>query len=43
MAKEFPDAPLDPIADGIVVPVVVDNADTEAVLAATTVQESNKE
>ena len=38
MVKEFPDAPLNPIDDGIVVHVVVDVADSEAVLKAETAQ-----
>ena len=41
--KEFPDAPLNPIDDGIVVPIVVDVADSEAVLAAETVQPKAEE
>ena len=34
--RELPDAPLNPIDDGIVEPVVVDAADSEAVLKAET-------
>ena len=41
--KEFPDAPINPIDDGIVVPVVVDAADSEAVLAAETAQPKAEE